>query len=421
MPEILKNYQFLKLWGNQVLLQVAFNMSNFTALLIIADRTHSPFAQAQFYTALTLPAFIFGLIAGPIVDMTERKRLMLITDFLLAILFFLYVFAIGKIFLIFSIAFFTSSVARFFIPAEAATIPLIVDKKTLNHANTFFLFTLMGSVLLGYTIAGPIIQFFGGLRTQGELVPFILSSIFLAIGFVLRLSLKRIDAPKPYAPGSSIVGKTFILFWQSVKEVRVNRKVAFPILLLVFVELMVGTLSIVLLEYVRRYLELPLTSISYILMVPLVIGLILGVVLLGRIERVYGFRKSIFVSLVFVGLILFALGLIPVIFGKTLLGLVIVRVASLISAFIIGILVVIIAVQSRTILQTSTKAEMQGRIFSFLDVMIAFITPIPVLILGFLADKVSLLATLMFIGFIIMTLTYLGYRFIYKREYGFPK
>ena len=39
-------------------------MANFTALLILADRTHSPFVQAQFYTALTVPAIIFGFIAG---------------------------------------------------------------------------------------------------------------------------------------------------------------------------------------------------------------------------------------------------------------------------------------------------------------------------------------------------------------------
>lgn len=391
-------------------------MSNFTALLILADRTHSPFIQALFYTALTLPAFVFGLIAGPVVDMTERKRLMLITDLLLAVLFFSYVFADGKVLFLLVIAALTSSVARFFIPAEAATIPLIVDKKILHHANSFFLFTLMGSVILGYAIAGPIIQLFGGLRTSGEMAPFILSSIFLAIGFILRLSLKKIETTKPYVLEDSIVGKTFILLWQTVKEIRVNRKVSLPILLLVFIELIIGVLSVVFLEYVRRYLELPLTSISYILMGPLVVGLILGVIFLGKIDKIYGFRKSILASLVCMGFILFALGVIPIIFAKFSSGLILVRMISLIASFLMGTLMVVIAVQSRTVLQTATPQEMQGRIFSFLDIMIAFVTPIPVLTLGLLADKVSLLAALMLIGIIIVFSTYIGYKLIVSRS-----
>ena len=82
--QILTNTQFLKLWGNQIFLQVAFNMTNFTALLLIDHLTESRFALATFYAAMTLPAFLVGLFAGAIVVLTDRKRLMLTTDFLLA-------------------------------------------------------------------------------------------------------------------------------------------------------------------------------------------------------------------------------------------------------------------------------------------------------------------------------------------------
>lgn len=410
MPSILKNSQFLRLWGNQILLQVAFNMSNFTALLIIADRTHSPFVQAQFYTALTIPAILFGLVAGPIVDMTERKALMLITDFLLIVLFFLYIFSAESLPLMFVIAFLTSSVARFFIPAEAATIPLVVDKKTLNHANSFFLFTLMGSVLIGYAIAGPIIQFFGGLRTSGEVAPFIIASAFLVIGFILRLSLAKIEIKKPSIFGDSLVGKTFILFAQTVMEVKSNINISLPLVLLVFVELIIGLLSVLLLEYVSRYLLLPLTSITYVLMVPLVTGLILGVVILGKIESIYGRKKPVLLSLFSIGAVLLILGIVPIFLGPFVR-----MIIGFIASFIVGILIVIIAVSARTVLQVNSKAEMHGRIFSFLDVLIALATPIPVLVTGLLADRVSLLATLMIFGGGVITLTYFGRKFILKK------
>lgn len=401
LPSILKNHQFLRLWGNQILLQVSFNMCNYTALLILADRTHSPFVQAQLYAALTLPAFVFGMVAGPVVDMVQRKALMLITDLLLAGLFLAYAFSGASVALIMVIAFLTSSVARFFIPAEAATIPLMVSEETLEHANTFFLFTLLGSVLLGYAIAGPIIQLFGGLRTFGEVIPFILSSILLVIGFILRLSLKKIEMVKPKLPNGTIFKKTFKLFWETVIEVKENKSISIPLYLLVFVEFIVGALSVLLLEYVRRYLNLPLTSVSYILMVPLVAGLLVGVALLSRIQKAHGLAKSITMACFGAGAILLALGIAPVV-----LGLFVTRILVVFCSFIMGIGVVVIAVQARTVLQIHAKKEMHGRIFSFLDILIALITPVPVLALGFLADKISILFILSVIGIVIMAVVF---------------
>ncbi len=402
LPTIFKNSQFMSLWGNQVLLQVSFNMCNYTALLILADRTHSPFVQAQLYAALTLPAFIFGIVAGPVVDMVDRKKLMLITDALLAFLFLSYAFAGANTVIIMVIAFLTSSVARFFIPAEAATIPLMVSEETLEHANTFFLFTLMGSVLLGYAIAGPIIQLFGGLGSFGEIVPFILSSVLLVVGFILRLSLKKVEMVRPQLPNGTIFKKTFHLFKQTIGEVKSHENIYIPITLLVFVEFIVGAMSILLLEFVSRYLRLEITSVSYVLMGPLVVGLILGVSLLSRIEKIMGHIKSIFAACFGVGLILFIFGLTPFI-----AGVLITRITTIAGAFFLGIAIVVIAVQARTILQINAKVEMHGRIFSFLDIMIAFITPVPVLILGFLADKISILVILSMIGFLIITTTFL--------------
>src|SRR3989344_603146 len=129
MPRVLRNIPFLLLWVNQILLQVSFSIVGYAVLLILAYRTHSPFIQAQYYVALTLPAIFFGLIAGVVADVANRKLIMLITDILLAILFFSYVFFNQSFLALLFIAFLTASVARFFVPAEAALIPLLVSGK----------------------------------------------------------------------------------------------------------------------------------------------------------------------------------------------------------------------------------------------------------------------------------------------------
>lgn len=414
IPLIFKNEQFLRLWANQVFLQVGFNVCNYTVLLILADRTHSPFIQAQFFATLTLPAFVFGLIAGPIVDMVNRKKLMLISDFLLALLFLVYAFAGNNLIAFAIIAFLTSSTARFFIPAQAATIPLIVGKETLHFANALFLFTLMGSVILGYSIASPIIEIFGGLGSRAELAPFLLSSVFVIIGFILLLGFKDIKGIKPEVTEGTIFKKTFLLLWQTVREVKVNKKVSLPILFLIFVELNVGILSVVFLEYVRRFLQLPLTSISVVLILPLVFGLIFGLTMLRKIQEKYGYRLSIYRAVLGIGFLFFFLGVLPL-FGKTSFGILLIRIFTSVVAFITGVLVLVIAVQSRNLLQTSSSLGMQGRIFSFLDIMIALVTPIPVLLIGFFADKISLPGTFIFIGLGTIIAAFIGSRMLFGK------
>lgn len=407
LPDILKNIEFLKLWGNQVLLQIGFNMCNYTVLLIIAHRTHSVFSQAQFYAFLTLPAFFVSLVAGPLVDIVDRKRIMLVSNFILAVLFLAYVFVEGSMLFIMVIAFLTSAAARFFIPAEAATIPLIVKDKLLNQANSFFLFTLMGSVLFGYSITGPILQAFGGLGSRGEVIPFFLGSAFLFMSFFLILRLKKISLNKAETPSGTIIRKIFHLFWQILSEIKVNNKISLPILLLVFVELIVGVVSIAFLEYVRRFLHMPLTSVSLILIAPLIVGLIVGVLLLSQIERKYGRRLSIYLSCIGIGLLFLILGIMPML-GESWLSVIILRIFTIIASFAFGVLVVIISVQARTILQLHAKIQMQGRVFSFLDILISVSIPLPVLILGFFADKISILATLLLIGLLIIGGTVVG-------------
>jgi len=412
MPEVLKNPQFLKLWGNQILLQVGFNMCNYTALLIIANATHSPFIQAQFYAALILPGALLGIIAGPIVDIVNRKNLMLFTDILLALLFLCYALVSSQVYLMITVAFLTAIVASFFTPAEAASLPIIVKQEDLNHANSFFLFTLFGSVLLGYSLAGPVIQFFGGLSKGGANVPFLISSVILIIGFFLRLSLRQIETVKPTIPTGAFFLKPIKLFLQTITEVYHKKHLLFPIILLIFVEFMVGVMSVLLIEYVRRYLQLPLETISYILIGPLIIGLIIGISILSTLERKYGNRLLIYASLLIIGSIIALLGILPPHISLSYL-----RDLTILAAVAVGISLVFVAVKSRTLLQVATPSSMQGRVFSLLSSMTALATPFPVLLLGFSADRISLLTTIAAIGVFILLVSFFA-NLLYKKSFS---
>ncbi len=381
--EILKNSQFLRLWGNQVLLQVAFNMSNFTALLLINFLTNSRFSVALLYASLTLPAFLVGAFSGAIVDLTDRKKLMLMTDISLAVLFSLYAFFSGHVGGILLIAFLSASIAQFFTPAEAATIPLIVDGEQLEKANSLFLFTALGSVMLGYALAGPLIELAGGIGNNGARAAFLAAGALTAIGFFLRLSMKNITHLKPVANGSHFIAKTLALTAEVMDLARKKEKIYLSLLLLTLVEFNIGLLSILFIDFVRTYLKLPPTATSYFLVIPLILGLGAGVSVLGKLQERVSRGKTIFFSMVIFGAIIFILGVLTHFVSYSTL-----RILTAAGAAIIGWAIVFVAVNPRTILQENTSQEMLGRIFSLVTISSSAIAPIPVLIIALVTEKV---------------------------------
>jgi MFS family permease len=395
--EIFKNTQFLKLWGNQVLLQIAFNMCNFTALLMLDHITQSRFALAQFYAAMTLPAFVVGFFAGAIVDMSNRKILMLITDAALCILFFGYALFSGNYWAILTIAFFAASVSQFFTPAEAATMPLIVKGKQLHQANSVFLFTGLGSVMIGYALAGPVIQYFGGLENNGPQATFIFASILTGIGFLLRLTLHTIDNERADIEGQKLFAKTIALTKEVLHVTRTDYKISIPILMLTLMEFNIGLLAILFIDYVKQYLSVPTTSTSYFLVLPLIAGLGFGVAILGLMLKWFHRGTSIFIGAISFGIILLILGLSGKFFANSESGTFILRLITVTSAGLIGTAAVFIAVHSRTILQESTPEKMLGRVFSLVTISASAVTPIPVLLVAFLTETVDV--TTVFIVF----------------------
>src|SRR5256885_16783978 len=75
-----RNRDYLLLWSGQALSDVGGAVSELAFPLLVLAVTQSP-AQAGFVAAFrTVPALLFNLFAGVIVDRWNRKRVMLICD-----------------------------------------------------------------------------------------------------------------------------------------------------------------------------------------------------------------------------------------------------------------------------------------------------------------------------------------------------
>src|SRR5215472_4641059 len=84
-PSLWRNRDFLLLWGGQALSDIGGEVSLLAYPLLVLAFTHSP-AQAGFVAALrAAPAIVLSLPAGALVDLWDRRRVMLACDLVRAL------------------------------------------------------------------------------------------------------------------------------------------------------------------------------------------------------------------------------------------------------------------------------------------------------------------------------------------------
>ncbi|MBL1208455.1 MFS transporter [Geminocystis sp. GBBB08] len=172
---VLINKSFLILWLGQIFSQLA---DKIYLVLIIAIISNNFQAEGQSISgwvslvmiAFTIPAVLFGSLAGVYVDRWSKKVVLVMSNLLRGLLVLMIPFCLSidninqEIFslpfafwLILFITLSVSTFTQFFAPAEQATIPLIVKKQDLLAANTFYTTTMMGMLIIGFAIGDPLL------------------------------------------------------------------------------------------------------------------------------------------------------------------------------------------------------------------------------------------------------------------------
>src|SRR5438270_12698994 len=93
---VIKNRGFLNLWINQILVQLSYNALNFTLIIWVFKLTDSNTAVSALLFSIYLPAVIFGLFSGVLIDLIDRKKIIMLINFFLSLLFFSLIFFKGS-------------------------------------------------------------------------------------------------------------------------------------------------------------------------------------------------------------------------------------------------------------------------------------------------------------------------------------
>jgi len=101
--------------------------------------------------ARTLPAFLFGPIAGVLVDRLDRKQIMIVADLSRGALYASMAF-VGKLWAIYLLSFVIECLSLLWSPARDASLPNLVPRRQLANANSLVLASAYATLPLGGAI-----------------------------------------------------------------------------------------------------------------------------------------------------------------------------------------------------------------------------------------------------------------------------
>lgn len=374
--EVLQNKDFTKIWSSQILSQVTINLINFVIVLRIFETTHSVVAVSLVWIFYAIPALLVGPFSGTIVDLVEKKKVLIWTTFIEAGVVLLYLLIRQKVWSLYSLIFVYSLVNQFYVPAEGSTLTKVVSKRLLAPANTLFIFTMYGTFLVGMGFAGSIIRF------TGRSSPFIIGACLLLVASIVVSFLPRISKEK----NEKIEG--FNDFWGKVTEgyefVRRKREVLYPLGLLVLANIFVSIFAVLSPIVATEILRIGLLDVGWVMVLPVGLGAIMGAIWVVlslrhiRKKRVITFGLSLLsLCLLFIAFVLpnMNFGRIPI---------------SMLSAFLIGVGIVSLFIPAQTLMQEKTPEEFRGRVFGLLGFLFTMASVLPVLLSATIADNLGI-------------------------------
>jgi MFS family permease len=394
---------FLYLWIGEVFTQVSINILNFFLILVVFKLTHSNTAVSGVVLSFTIPAILFGSIAGVYVDHWNKKKVLILTTVIRALLILLMVPFVNNHIAIYIITFLISVVSQFFIPAETPMIPLVVKKSHLLEANALFGLGIFGSVLIAYILSGPLLIFAG--QTYTLVILAVL--LFIAAGFIALIKVREKDLVKetPQVEEPLHIMKDLKHTMVLMSQTRTISRSLFMLALSQILILLVATIAP---GYANSVLGIKVEEFPLLFVAPAAFGMVVGAWAIVR-----RLKKRSKEKVITVGLFLSALAFMFLPFGSKVAsrGFVVqlntylphflqinILEIMVVVAFILGVANSFIFVPANTILQEQTADEVRGKIYGFLNTIVGILSFLPILLVGGLSDLIGVNVVIIGIG-----------------------
>ncbi|KAB8314870.1 MFS transporter [Tolypothrix campylonemoides VB511288] len=387
---ILKNSNFLALWGGQVFCQLADKVYLVLMIAIIntqfqsSDQTISGWVSTLMM-AFTIPAVLFGSVAGVFVDRWSKKTVLVATNIWRGILVLsippllwlthdwqplVGVLPVGFTILL-AMTFLVSTLTQFFAPAEQAAIPLVVKEQHLLSANSLYTTTMMASVIVGFAVGEPLLgvadqvwsQLGGSSGLGKELV---VGGSYAIAGLILLLLVTKEKPQQTQAEYPHI----FADLRDGFRYLGENRQLRSALVQLIILFSIFAALTVLAVRMAELIPGLKASQFGFLLAAGGV-GIALGATILGLFcQRFSYIQLSLFGS---VGMAASLIGLS--IFTKQLW-------IVLVLITLLGVFGALVGIPMQTAIQTETPPEMRGKVFGLQNNVINIALSLPLALAG---------------------------------------
>ncbi|WP_081609090.1 MFS transporter [Richelia intracellularis] len=405
---VLKNPDFLALWGGQVFSQLADKVYLVLMIALIdkqfqlEGQTISVWVSTMMIT-FTTPAVVFGSLAGAFVDRWSKKTVLVTTNMwrgalVLAIPLLLWLtqdfrplglLPAGFV-VILVVTFCVSTLTQFFAPAEQATIPLIIEDHHLLSANSLYTTTIMGSLIVGFAIGEPVLAAADSLWVQiggsADLGREIIVGVSYIIAAFILLLLKTHEKVEKH---TKIESHILSDLQDGLEYLKTNLKVRNALIQLTILFSVFAALTILAVRIAEVIPSLKAEQFGFLLAAGGV-GIAIGAAALGQFGQSFAYYR-----LSFSGCIVMATSLVSLSLTHQLW----------IILFLVGFLGIggaLIGIPMQTTIQTEVPSEMRGKLFGLQNNVINISLSLPLVFVGIAESIVGLKAVFLALALLVI-------------------
>ena len=406
---VLKNPNFLALWAGQVFCQLADKVYLVLMIALInsqfqaSDQSISGWVSALMM-AFTIPAVLFGSLAGVFVDRWSKKVVLVASNIWRGILVLLIpsllwlthdwqpvgVLPVGFL-IILGVTFLVSTLTQFFAPAEQSAIPLIVKEQDLLSANSLYTTTMMASVIVGFAVGEPVLALADGLWTQlggsGGLGKEILVGGSYAIAGLILFLLQTNE--KPHPPETEFP-HVFSDLRDGLRYLQANHRIRNALLQLIILFSVFAALTVLAVRMAEIIPNMKASQFGFLL-ASAGVGVALGATILGQFGQRFSYKQLSFWGCLgmagsLIGLSLFTTQLLPV----------------LLFIALVGVFGALVGIPMQTAIQTETPPDMRGKVFGLQNNVINIALSLPLALAGVAETFIGLKAVFFTLAAIVL-------------------
>jgi len=205
-----RNYKFM--WSGQVVSEVGDHYNNVAVFALALSNTGSGLVVAGILISRAICAVLAGPIAGVLLDRMDRKRIMIISDLVRAVIAIIFILGIpqGRTWVLYVLSGGLMFASPFFSSGRASILPTIATKHELHSANSLTQLTQWTTLTLGSFLGGSSVSQFG----------YKLAFLFNAFSFLFSAwCISRLHVESGFrAERSDVAGDKVVRPWHEYTE-----------------------------------------------------------------------------------------------------------------------------------------------------------------------------------------------------------